>query len=78
MRGVTEASGSLWDISTINNNIELIHLNFRAEKLHLRKDKENNLNILVTNDIVEEEEMKSNGNAFRVSLLIVAITVFII
>ena len=61
-----------------NNNIELIHLNFRAEKLHLRKDKENNLNILVTNDIVEEEEMKSNGNAFRVSLLIVAITVFII
>ena len=50
---------------------------FRAEKIRLRKNEVKDLKILETNDIVEEEEMKSNGNAYRVSLLIVAITVFI-
>lgn len=44
----------------------------------MRKDEEKDLNTLVkTNDIDEEEEMKSDGNAFRVSVLIVAITVLL-
>ena len=44
----------------------------------MRTDGEKDLNILVeTNDIDEEEEMKSNGNAFRVSVLIIAITVLL-
>ena len=66
-------------VDNFNIFATILHLifHFRAEKIRLRKDEVKDFKILETNDIDEEEEMKSNGNAFRVSVLIVAITVFI-